>query len=111
MVIWYKSAWALTILESALLRVESDYRASGRAALFTSLRPCLGAGLAGDAGPAPSAASTGLSDVALRQAVSRLRDRFRKALRAQIADTLRDPTETAIDDELRSLRAVLSAAR
>jgi len=54
------------------------------------------------------AASLGLSHGTLRQALFRLRDRFRVTLRAQIADTLHDPTDAAIDDEIRTLRAVLA---
>lgn len=107
----FEAAWATTVLESALRRVEADYAKTGRADLFAGLRPCLGAGGAGISDPIQLAAPLGLSDVALRQAISRLRERFRTALRAQIADTLREPTEEAIDEELRSLRAVLAAER
>ncbi len=50
-----------------------------------------------------------MSHVALRQTLMRFRDRFRTVLRAQIADTLREPAETTIDDELRTLSAVLAS--
>lgn len=105
----FEQAWATAVLEGAVRQVEEHYAATGRGPLFNTLRPCLGNASAGTAAPMPQAASLGLSDVALRQAISRLRDRFRTALRAQIADTLRDPTEEAINEELRSLRAVLAA--
>lgn len=105
----FEAAWAATVLEGALRRVEADYAATGRSAVFTALRPCLGAGGGGVFEPAQLATSLGLSDVALRQAISRLRDRFRTALRAHVADTLREPTEAAIDEELQSLRALLAA--
>ncbi len=105
----FEAAWAAVVLEGALRRVESSYNASGRAELFAVLRPCLGSGGIGLSEPAQVAAGLGLTEVALRQAVSRLRERFRAALRAQVADTLREPTEEAIDDELRSLREVLGA--
>lgn len=104
----FERAWAATVLEGALRRVETDYAATGRADVFTALRPCLGAGGVGMAEANRLTASLGLSDVAQRQAISRLRDRFRTALRAHMADTLRTPTEEAIDEELRSLRAVLA---
>ena len=80
-----------------------------RVALFTAFRPYLGSGAGATPDPARLAADLGLSDVAFRQALSRLRDRCRTALRAQIAATLRSPDEATIDDELRSLRAVLAA--
>jgi DNA-directed RNA polymerase specialized sigma24 family protein len=105
----FEVAWAEVVLASALRQVESDYAASGRGDLFTALRPFLGTGVAEPPDQAGLAAALGLSAPAFRQAVSRLRDRFRTALRAQIADTLRDPDEETIDDELRSLRAVLAA--
>ena len=54
------------------------------------------------------AARLGLGHAALRQSLTRLRERFRTTLRAQIADTLRDPNESSIDEELRALRAVLA---
>lgn len=97
------------VLASAVHQVEDDYSVSGRGPLFTALRPFLGPGSGGTPDPARLAVELGLSDVAFRQALSRLRDRFRTALRAQIAATLRSPDEATIDDELRSLRAVLGA--
>lgn len=103
----FEQAWASAVLEGALQRVESDYSATGRAEVFEALRPMLGG-----AGEVPAAeelaASLQLSPMAFRQALSRLRERFRVALRAQIADTLRDPSEAAIDDELRALREVMA---
>lgn len=102
----FESAWAATVLEQALRTVQAHYVSTGRGELFEALRPCLGNTSAGVA----SAGSLGMSEVALRQAISRLRDRFRTALRAQIADTLREPTEEAINEELNSLRSALSAS-
>lgn len=103
----FESAWAGAVVEAALRQVERHYTGAGRGELFQALRPCLG-GAPGAEAKIPPAASLGLSEAALRQAVSRLRDRFRDAVRAQIADTLREPTEEAISEELRSLRSVLA---
>ncbi|HVY70919.1 MAG TPA: RNA polymerase subunit sigma-24 [Verrucomicrobiae bacterium] len=104
-------AWATTVLEGAVRTVEEQYHTSGRGALFDALRPCLGNSPRETPEKIPAAASLGLSEVALRQAISRLRDRFRTALRAQIADTLREPTEEAINEELRGLREALVATQ
>ncbi len=104
----FESTWASAVLDGALRRVEADYTDSGRGPLFAALRPFLGVGAAPALDPLQLAASLGMSDVAFRQALSRFRDRFRSALRAQIADTLREPTDEAIDEELRSLRRVLA---
>jgi len=103
----FESDWAAAVLEAAIIQIEADYAASGRSEIFAGLRPFLGGG-----GEIPDqaelAARLGMSHAALRQSLVRLRDRFRSVLRAQIADTLRNPTESAIDEELRALRAVLS---
>jgi DNA-directed RNA polymerase specialized sigma24 family protein len=103
----FESDWAAAVLEAAIAQLEADYAASGRSDIFDGLRPFLGAG-----GEIPNqaelAARLGMSHAALRQSLLRLRDRFRATLRAQIADTLREPTEAAIDEELRALRAVLA---
>ena len=104
----FEADWATAMLEGAIVQLESEYAADGRPELFAVLRPFLGA-----EGEIPHqaelATQLGMSHAALRTSLSRLRDRFRTALRAQIADTLRDPTEAAIDEELRALRAVLAS--
>lgn len=107
----FEAAWAAVVLASAIRRVERDYVDTGRGALFTALRPFLGSGAAVPPGQTRLAAELGLSDVAFRRALSRLRERFRAALRVQIADTLREPDDATIDDELRSLRTVLASSR
>ena len=104
----FEIAWAKTVLELAVRRVERDYAGSGRESLFRLLRPYLGGNENVPLDPVRLRTELGLSGVALRQAISRLRDRFRTALRAQIADTLREPTDAAIDDELHALRAVMA---
>ena len=104
----FETAWATTVLERSIRQVEAEYSASGRGALFAALRPFLGTDGAELADQNQLANSLNMSPAALRQAVSRLRNRFRVALRLQIADTLRDPSEADIDDEIRGLRAVLA---
>jgi len=103
----FEADWASALVESAIARVEADYTATNRAPVFNALRPYLCGG--GDLpDQAALAAQLGMSHGALRQTLTRLRDRFRTALRAAIADTLHDPTGAAIDEELRALRAVLA---
>ena len=45
----------------------------------------------------------GLREAAVHQAASRLRRRYREALRAEIAATLEDPTDAAVESEIRDL--------
>jgi RNA polymerase sigma-70 factor (ECF subfamily) len=61
-------------------------------------------------GYAAAGRDLGLSEGAVKVAVHRLRERFREALRAEIAETLADPDPTLVDAELRHLRAALGGA-
>ena len=98
--------WAGTVLDLTLQRMERDYQASSKPAQFAALRPFLG--LDGEEPETTSVQEAlSLSPVAARQAVSRFRERFRSTLREVIADTLRNPTEADVDEELRALRGVL----
>jgi RNA polymerase sigma-70 factor (ECF subfamily) len=97
--------WALTMLDEALNRLQSEYEREGRAEWFAALHPCL----IGErtAQPYATLATTlGVSENTVKSAVHRLRRRYRLLLRDEIASTLDGP-ET-IDEELRYLFAVLS---
>ncbi len=99
----FERRWALALLEQALSRVESDYRAAGKQALFDALKPGLtGAQFA----HAEIAAQLKVTEGAVKVAAHRLRQRYRDVLRAEIADTVAHPDE--IDDELRLLMDALS---
>ena len=49
------------------------------------------------------ATDLGLTEAAVQQAASRLRRRYREALRDEIAATLDDPTDAAVESEIRDL--------
>ncbi len=102
----YDQLWAMTCLDSAVRTIETEYTARGRAVLFAALRPFLDPG--GDHDYEVAAAATGLDPNAVRQAVFRLRQRFRTVLRQTVADTLHHPSEAMIEEELAALRAALS---
>ncbi len=102
----FDRAWALTCLEAAAAALEKEYGGRGRGALFDALRPFLDP--AGEVSSGSAMQATGLDANALRQAVFRLRQRFRTLLRQHIADTLDQPTESLIDEELAALRAALA---
>ncbi len=103
---FFDRCWAMTCLESAMKALETDYAARGRGALFESLRTFLDPEMEGDYSQA--APALGLEANALRQAVFRLRQRFRALLRQTIADTLEMPSEALIDEELAALRQALA---
>ena len=89
-----------------LERLAREYADTGRAAQFEVLQGAIGR-QARQVPYAELAARLGTTEGAVQQAVHRLRKRYRAILREQIAATLDDPDEAAIDDEIRDLFAAL----
>lgn len=96
--------WALAILARALDSLQRDCIQDGRGELFQTLKPWL-MGSPTDLTQVDAARALGQTEGAVKVAVHRLRRRLRETLRAEIAQTLRDPGQ--IDEELRSLVAAL----
>lgn len=98
--------WALSVLQLALARQEKDFAAAGRTHHFQALVPFLGLT---DSEPDYTKVreALGLADGPARQAVHRFRDRFRRHLRDEVAETIPDKNEAAIDQELEELRRAL----
>lgn len=103
----FERQWAYAVLAQALRELESELRAAGKEGLFTVLRPHLQGDRAGRP-YAEAAAAAGLSEGAFKVAVHRLRRRYGELLRAEVARTL--DGEAEVDEELRYLIAVVSAA-
>jgi RNA polymerase sigma-70 factor (ECF subfamily) len=102
----FERRWAVTVTESALARLEREYRAAGKPELFEDLYDFL---VASDRGRpyAEVAASVGQTEDALKKAVQRLRQRYQELVRDEIAQTV--STASEIEEELRFLRSVLSS--
>lgn len=98
--------WAATILQGALQDTVATEAEAGRGEQFRALEPFLSLDGA-STNYATLAQTLGVSEVAARQAVKRLRDRFRVHLRQRVAETLSRPTMEEIDDELRALRGMM----
>jgi len=100
----YERRWALTLIEQVLKRLKEEYRVTGNALLFDSLKQLLP-----DEPTSPPRAQIagrlGMTDNALRQAFHRFRHRYQSLLREEIGHTVADPRE--IEDELRHLITVL----
>jgi RNA polymerase sigma-70 factor (ECF subfamily) len=95
--------WALAIIARALAVISTELSEAGKAAHFELLKPWLtGAGTS----QAEVAAQLGMSESAVKVAIHRLRQRFREAVKAEIAHTV--SAESDVDDELRHLIAVLA---
>jgi len=98
--------WAITVLERAMDALGAECAAEGKSVLFAQLRPWL-LGESGYGDQSAAAEALGLSTAAMKVAVHRMRHRFRKCVKAEIAGTLKD--EAAVEDEMRSLLAALSS--
>jgi RNA polymerase sigma factor (sigma-70 family) len=100
----YERQWALTLLEHALGDVLGvKYETAGKGALFDALKPALTPDVP-MASYAELATQLDLSKSALKVAIHRLRQRYGKLLRENIADTL-GPGED-VDTELQHLLSV-----
>lgn len=101
----YERRWALTLLDEVLKQVREEYVGDGKAKLFDQLKVTL-TGERSEIPYAEIAGQLGMSEGAVKVAVHRLRQHYREALRAEIANTVASPDE--VEDELRHLFTVLS---
>jgi len=101
----YERRWVTTLFAQVLARLEEEFRDSGKGELFDGLKSSL---LAEPAGPtyAELGARLGLKEDAVKQAVHRMRRRYRELFREEIAQTVAGPGE--VEDELKHIFAVLS---
>jgi RNA polymerase sigma-70 factor (ECF subfamily) len=95
----FERKWATEMLHHVIAKLGDLYHKKGRAELFATLRPVLesGGSLRGHDSTA-LAARAGLSEAALRTALSRLLREFRETLRAEVSLTVENAEE--IPDEL-----------
>jgi RNA polymerase sigma factor (sigma-70 family) len=98
----FERQWALALLDRVLDRLAEE--SAEKPGHFAALK-----GFLTDAGPgstSEAARTLGLSEGAVRVAVHRLRQRYRQLLRAEIAQTVDDPSE--VDAEIRRLFSVFA---
>ena len=96
----FKRQWALTLLANVQFRLRSEMETTGRGVLYEALQPHL----AGDSKAgryADISGRLGMTEAAVKMAMSRLRKRYRELLREEIAQTV--SSEEEIDDEIREL--------
>ena len=102
----YERRWALTLLEQVLVRLGREYEAAGNTTLFEQLKQLLT-----DEPDRPSQAqiaeALGMTENAVKQALHRLRQRYRLLLREEIAQTVAAPDD--VEDELRHFISILQA--
>jgi RNA polymerase sigma factor (sigma-70 family) len=96
----FDRAWATQLLERVLAQLRQAYHEKGKEAEFSSLEKFL-AGKLSDESYAAVGQELGLSQAALRQRVHRLRQTYRRLLRAEVAQTV--SCEEEIEDEIHNL--------
>ncbi|MCI0541562.1 MAG: sigma-70 family RNA polymerase sigma factor [Verrucomicrobiales bacterium] len=100
----FERRWALTVLDRVLSRVRQEYAAAGKERVFDCLKGFFSEDQEKQS-YAEVAADVGLTEAAAKQAVHRLRRRYRELLRAEIAHTVATPGD--IEDELQHLISAL----
>ena len=94
----YERRWALRLLEQVLARLAEEYRAAGHSKVFEQVKQLLT-----EEPDRPSQAQIarelGMTENAVKQALHRLRQRYRSLLRDEIAQTVAAPED--VEDELR----------
>jgi RNA polymerase sigma-70 factor (ECF subfamily) len=101
----YDRRWALALLDQTIVRLRAEFETAGKVVEFEALKPCLAAAR-GNIVYSDVAARLKTTEAAARVAVHRLRKRFRKLFREQIAQTVMN--ETQLEQELRCLLEALS---
>jgi RNA polymerase sigma-70 factor (ECF subfamily) len=104
----YERRWAIALLEGAMSVLEQEHAAARKQPHFEALRPFLTAAQTHVEGYEEVAGKLNITKAAARQAVHRMRERFRQILRDCVADTLREPTPAAVDEELAALKMALA---
>jgi RNA polymerase sigma factor (sigma-70 family) len=101
----FEKSWALTVLDNAMARLKAESAEAGRQDLFESLKPYLPASR-GPASYKDVAAKLGMTEGAVKVAVHRLRDRYRRLVREEVAQTVASPDQ--VEEEIQALFAALA---
>jgi RNA polymerase sigma-70 factor (ECF subfamily) len=101
----YDRRWAMTLLDRVLESLRQEYAEAGNARTFAELAEHLW-GKDGSISYSQIGERLSLTEGATRAAMHRLRERYRKSLRAAVAQTVSEPGE--VDEELRYLISVVS---
>ena len=101
----FERGWALALLDDVLARLEEEYGRVGKGEWMEAMRPAL----TNDSSSicySGIARKLGMTETAARVAVHRLRQRYRRLIRAEVASTVASPGEA--DEEMHHLFQVLA---
>jgi RNA polymerase sigma-70 factor (ECF subfamily) len=93
----FERQWTITLLDRVMAELREEFAAGGKLRQFELLRGSI-VGADKAASYAQLGESLGLSEGAARAAAYRIRTRYRELLRAEIAQTVGDPSE--VDEEI-----------
>lgn len=98
----YDGVWAQQILDQAFSRLEEDYKERDKSLLFKVLSPVL-TSRTQDVDVEHLALQIGMSKVATYQAIVRIRQRWKSYICEVVGETLTDPSQQKIMEELQYL--------
>ena len=87
----YDLVWASNIVSRAWKNLQNEFEAEGKAEWLEELRPFVAGGSARPPSQEEAATRLGVPIATLRTWLSRLRQRFRESLRAEVGSTVSDP--------------------
>ena len=102
----FDRTWAEALVATALERLSADYRREAKEQLFKELRIFIAGGAESPPTYAELTVRLGITESTLRSHVTRLRARYREALRTEVRRTV--DSEKQVDQELRELLHVLT---
>ena len=102
----FDRSWAEALVTTGLERLSADYKDESKEKLFNELRIFLTSGAEQLPAYAELAVRLGMTESTLRSHVTRLRARYREALRAEVRRTV--DTEAEVGEELHELLHVLT---
>jgi DNA-directed RNA polymerase specialized sigma24 family protein len=93
----FERQWTITLLDRVMDQLRDEFEAAGKLRQFDLCKPSI---LGAEKGTSYAliGEALGVSEGAARVAAHRLRKRYREILRAEIAETVGDPTE--VDGEI-----------
>lgn len=103
----YDLVWASNVVKRAWQHLESAFETEGKKEWLEVLRPFVAGGGKTPLNQEEAARKLGVPIATLRTWLSRLRQRYREALRSEVARTVSDPSE--VDQELHYLYQILTA--
>ena len=102
---YYDVVWASNIVKRAWQHLQNAFEEEGKAEWLEVLRPFVAGGGRTPPNQEEAAERLGVPIATLRTWLSRLRQRYREALRREVASTVSDPAE--VDQELHYLYQIL----